>query len=150
MGIGELCNRVVIVAGPNTSAAEAARLMRRHHVGNLVITEDGGGGHPVGLVTDRDLVLEVLATDCDPQAVTVSDLMTRTLETVQVDSGFWDALEKMRRHGVRRLPVVDADGQLAGIFTLDDALSLINEATADLVDLVGREIDHEEALRPEQ
>ena len=150
MTIGALCNREVIVTGADTSAAEAAKLMKRYHVGDLVVVDDSDGARrPIGLITDRDLVVEVLAAQCDPQAVTVTDLMTRPLATVAVDAGFWDALSIMRRHGVRRLPVVEEDGALVGILTLDDALELIGEATAELVGIVGREIEREKASRPD-
>jgi CBS domain-containing protein len=149
MSIGVLCNREVIVTGPETSAQEAAELMRTHHVGDIVVVEERGGERrPVGLITDRDLVVEVLAQRVDPAAVTVKDLMTRDLETVLEGTDFWDALSHMRACGVRRIPVVNGRGGLEGIFTFDDALELIAEGLADLVKVVGRQISREQRVRP--
>jgi CBS domain-containing protein len=149
MSIGVLCNREVIVTGPETSAQEAAELMRTHHVGDIVVVEERGGEHrPVGLITDRDLVVELLAQRVDPAAVTVKDLMTRDLETVLEGTDFWDALSHMRACGVRRIPVVNGRGGLEGIFTFDDALELIAEGLADLVKVVGRQISREQRARP--
>jgi CBS domain-containing protein len=149
MSIGVLCNREVIVTGPETSAQEAAELMRTHHVGDIVVVEERGGERrPVGLITDRDLVVELLAQRVDPAAVTVKDLMTRDLETVLEGTDFWDALSHMRACGVRRIPVVNGRGGLEGIFTFDDALELIAEGLADLVKVVGRQISREQRVRP--
>jgi CBS domain-containing protein len=147
MSIGVLCNREVIVTGPETSAQEAAELMRTHHVGDIVVVEERGGERrPVGLITDRDLVVEVLAQRVDPAAVTVKDLMTRDLETVLEEADFWDALSHMRACGVRRIPVVNGRGGLEGIFTVDDALELIAEGLVDLVKVVGRQISREQRV----
>lgn len=148
MSVGTLCNREVAVTGAGTSAAEAARLMRRRHVGDLVILSDDEIRRPVGLVTDRDLVVEILAEGVDPESITVADVMTRTLQTIDEDADFWDALHRMRQHGVRRLPVVNAGGGLEGILTLDDALELVSEALSDLVTLISRQSQLEEETRP--
>ncbi len=148
MSVGTLCNREVAVTGANTTIAEAARLMRRRHVGDLVILAEDEERRPVGLVTDRDLVLEILAEGVDPESITVADVMTRSLETIDEDADFWDALHHMRRHGIRRLPVVNAAGGLEGILTLDDALELVSEALSDLVGLISRESEQEKESRP--
>ena len=146
--IGVLCNREVVVTSPDTSAGEAAELMRLQHVGDLVVVEERGGeAYPVGIVTDRDLVVEVMAQKVDPNAVTVKELMTRNLETVRDTTDFWDALSHMRACGVRRIPVVNARGGLEGIFTFDDALEFVAEGLVDLVKLVGRQIDQERSAR---
>lgn len=148
MPVGALCNREVAVTGTSTSIAMAARLMRQRHVGDLVIVSEDEERRPQGLLTDRDLVLEILAEGVDPDAVTVADVMTRDLQTIDEDADFWDAVHHMRRHGVRRLPVVNAAGGLEGILTLDDALELISEALSDLVALISRESEREKTDRP--
>ena len=148
MSAGTLCNREVAVTGSGTSIAEAARLMRRRHVGDLVILSEDEERRPIGLITDRDLVVEVLAEGVDPESITVADVMTRTLQTIDEDAEFWDALHHMRRHGVRRLPVVNAAGGLEGILTLDDALELVSEALTDLVGLISRQSEQEKQTRP--
>jgi CBS domain-containing protein len=147
MLVGTLCNREVIVTGTDTSIADAAKLMRDIHVGDVVVLKEGDEHHPVGLVTDRDIIVEVIAAGLDAEDVTVGDIMTETLETVTVDTDFWDALVHMRAHGVRRLPIVNEEGVLEGILTLDDLLEFVGEVIANLVALVVREIDHEKSSR---
>jgi CBS domain-containing protein len=149
MTVGAICNREVVVTGPETSAAEAAQLMREFHVGDLVVVDMRGGERvPIGLVTDRDLVIEVLAQGVDPTAVTVEALMTREIETVREDTDFWDALSRLRACGVRRMPVVNVRGGLEGIFTFDDSLGLVAEALTDLGKVVARQIAREQRDRP--
>lgn len=148
MSVGSLCNREVVVAEKETSAAEAAKLMRSFHVGDLVVLDAGDDRKPIGLITDRDVVLAVVAAGLDPESVTVMDIMTETLEVAGEDADFWDALGVMRRRGIRRLPIVNDRGGLEGILTLDDALELVSEALSDLVGLVAREVEHEETVRP--
>lgn len=150
MNVGEFCNRVVVVTEPRAGVAEAAELMRRHHTGDLVIVEERAGvRRPVGIVTDRDLVVEVLAKGVAPERVVVGDLMTRELHCLREDQDLWSALEQMRQRGVRRAPVLAADDDaLIGILTLDDYLELLAEALAHTVDLVRREIRQERRTRP--
>ncbi|MEJ2089080.1 MAG: CBS domain-containing protein [Gammaproteobacteria bacterium] len=148
MSVGRVCNREVVIASPATSVADAAALMREHHVGDLVIVEESEVRRPVGLVTDRDIVVEIVAQGLDPKSVAIGDLMTRELETVAEDMDFWDALGHMRRHGVRRLPVVNASGGLEGILTLDDVMELTSEMLTGLVSLVSTEMDRERSTRP--
>lgn len=150
MSVGTLCNREVVVTGADTSVAEAAALMRRFHVGDLVIVGASGDRKPIGLVTDRDIVVEVLAEGLDPESVTVADVMTRALETIAEEADFWEAVQQMRRHGVRRLPVVNQAGGLEGMLTLDDALELVSEALSDLTGLISKEIQQEETARPDR
>jgi predicted transcriptional regulator len=95
-------------------------------------------------------VIEVMAQAVDPESVTVKELMTRALETIDEDADFWDALSHMRACGVRRIPVVNARGGLEGIFTFDDALSLLAEALVDLGKIVPRQIAREERDRPQR
>ena len=148
MTVGAVCNREVIVTGVETSVAEAAALMREHHVGDVIVVEEGDQKTPVGLVTDRDVVVEITALGLDPDSVAVTDIMTRELETVTEDTEFWDAVSHMRRHGVRRLPVVNSSGGLEGILTLDDVLELTAEMLGGLVTAISRELDQERATRP--
>lgn len=150
MRVGEYCTRDVAIATPDTGIAEAARLMRAEHVGDLVVVEEvDGARRPVGIVTDRDLVLEVLAVGLDPDAVTVGALSTRTLEAARTDEDLMDVLARMRTSGVRRMPVVDALGELAGILTADDVLEIVGELVEHLVRLISREVAGEVRTRPE-
>ena len=149
MSVGEYCNRAVVVAAKSTEIREAARLMRSHHVGDLIIVERRGEDNiPVGIVTDRDLVLEVLAQELDPDALTVADIMNPHLCTAQEDDDLWATLNRMRNEGIRRLPVVNARGGLEGILTVDDVLDLFAEGLMDLVRLMQKEIYREARSRP--
>ncbi|MDO8262744.1 MAG: CBS domain-containing protein [Gallionella sp.] len=137
MPISEICNREVIVVQPNDTALEAAQLMRQHHVGDVLVVEDRGGVRvPVGIVTDRDLVVEIMAPELDPAVITVGDIMAPGLVTVKENAGMFEAIEYMRAKGVRRLPVVNDSGGLVGILTLDDLLELLAEELLALAKLV--------------
>ena len=149
MSVGEVCNREVVITDRDTAIREAARLMREYHVGDLVIVEPRGGENvPVGIVTDRDLVLEVLALEVPDEELTVGDLVTGDLATVPEDTDLWDALARMRRHGIRRLPVVNEHGGLEGILSIDDALELFTEGLDEMVKLIRNEIQREARRRP--
>ena len=148
MPIGEICNREVVIVQRDTTVAEAARLMREHHVGALVVVRQVSGKRkPVGLVTDRDLVVEVLATQLDAAVITVGDIMLAELGTVPESSGGFETIQFMRAKAVRRLPVVDGQGVLIGIVALDDLLSLLAEELSELSVLVSREQEKESRAR---
>jgi CBS domain-containing protein len=137
----ELAARDVATVEAGCTLLEAARRMAERSVGCLVIT-DGSGRTPLGIVTDRDLVL-LLARGGDPRGETVASLTTRPLETLRADESFQQAAHKMRKHGVRRLPIVDPDGRLAGIVSLDDLLVLLGRGMADLALAVEGELFQE-------
>jgi len=147
--IGEICSREVVFATRDTTVAAAAKLMRQHHVGCLVVVDAMNGGKrvPVGIVTDRDIVVEVTATDLDPAVITAGDIMDPELVTAREGEGLLESMEIMRYKGVRRLPVVGADGQLTGIVTLSDLLEIIAEQLGELAKAVAREQSRESAVR---
>lgn len=148
MSVGEICNREVVIAERNLSVAEAARLMRSYHVGDLVVVEKSDGcNRAVGIVTDRDIVVEVMATGVAPDSLTVGEIMGQELVTAQESDGVFEAMRHMRDKGVRRMPVVDRAGGLVGILTLDDLLTLLAEEMTELAKLVSREQHREEYAR---
>lgn len=148
MSIGELCNREVVVVEPGASIRAAVALMRDFHVGDLVVVELRGRERvPVGIVTDRDIVIEVLAEDVDPQAVAVRDIMSGALVTAGEDDDLIDVIGRMRLQGVRRVPVVNARGGLEGILAVDDVLELLAEQMNGLAGLVAAERQHERDRR---
>jgi CBS domain-containing protein len=149
MSIGDICNRETIFTNRDSSLNEAAQLMRQHHVGDLVVTAEKNGRRvPVGIVTDRDLVIEVLARQVDPASVTVGDIMTTDLVTARESDGVFDTLQRMRAKGVRRLPVVDGEGELIGIVSIMDFLDLLAEELTALARLVSRAQARERTVRP--
>lgn len=137
MPIGEICNREVVVAWRNDTALEASRLMRQHHVGNVLVVDDRNGVQiPVGIITDRDLIIKIMAPELDGAAITVGDIMSRELVTVKESTGVFETIQYMRQKAVRRLPIVDESGGLVGILTLGDLLELLSEEFHEIAKLV--------------
>ena len=148
MPISEICNREVVIAKREDTALDAARLMRKHHVGDVLVVEARNGVQvPVGIATDRDLVMEILAPELDGNAITVGDIMVSGLATVKEGTGVFETIQYMRAKGVRRLPVVDDNGGLVGIITLDDLLELLSEELGSLAKLVKHEQKREAGSR---
>jgi CBS domain-containing protein len=139
--IRELSTRKVVVAARDTTVAEAAKLMREHHVGTLVVCDASSAGPrlPVGIVTDRDIVIEVVAAELDAATITVGDIMGQRLVTARETEGVLQALEIMRNNGVRRLPIVRDDGHLVGIVSIDDLLGVLAEELSGIANIVVRE-----------
>lgn len=126
----------------------ACKLMRHYHVGSLVVVDEVDGKRtPIGIVTDRDMVVEVDAMELDPKVITVGDIMSADLTTVSERHGVFEAIEIMRFKGVRRLPVVGAEGQLVGIVTIDDLLEVIAGELTEIVHIVSREQSREQTAR---
>lgn len=126
MKIGEICNRDVVTAGPDASATDLAKIMLGRHVGSVVIVEAcEQGKKPIGIVTDRDLVLQVTARQLDPGSTTAHAIMSEEPIVAHHSAGILDTMRRMRSHGVRRLPIVDHNQMLAGILTLDDLIDVI-------------------------
>jgi CBS domain-containing protein len=141
MPIGDVCVRDVVCAGKDTTILEAARLMRQHHVGNLVVVEDSANGrrYPVGIVTDRDIAVSVIAPALDAALFTLGDLLSQELVTAQENQGIFESIQNMRMHGVRRMPIVDRQGALVGIVSVDDLIRLLGEELSELAKLIARE-----------
>lgn len=146
--IGNACKRSVVSVTRDASVAATAALMRKHHVGAVVVADERGPARvPVGILTDRDVVVEVVAADLDPKSVSVGEIVRRPLVTVPSDAACADVVREMSINGVRRMPVVDAQGALVGIVSLDD---LLIELVAPLVavgDLAFREQRFEAGTR---
>jgi CBS domain-containing protein len=148
MTTGEICNRDTVFTTRDSSIAEAARLMREQHVGDLVVVDERSGRRvPIGILTDRDLVVEILAKGVDMNAVTVGDIMSSELVTARETDNLYDTMQRMRAKGVRRVPVVDATGGLVGIVSVDDFLGLLADELTALTRLVSREQAREQRQR---
>ncbi|MBE0575201.1 MAG: CBS domain-containing protein [Desulfuromonadales bacterium] len=148
MLVSEFCNREVVIVDRETTILEAAKLMRTEHVGDLVVTDSRNGRPvPVGILTDRDIVVELLAEEIELNKVSVGDAMSYELLSVKEQDGLQETIEKMSSRGVRRLPVVDAEGVLVGIVTVDDLMELMAEQLTGLVRLVGNQLVGERKRR---
>ncbi|OYV15934.1 MAG: hypothetical protein CG438_1770 [Methylococcaceae bacterium NSP1-1] len=144
MPIGEFCNREVVFATRETSIPEAAQLMRKFHVGDLVVVDEIDGKRvPVGIVTDRDIVIEIVSQSLDLNEFSVGDIMSPQLISVQEKEGVFETIRLMRAKGIRRIPVVNQEGGLEGIVSADDILDLLAEEMTELAKVVPREQERE-------
>ncbi|HJV92846.1 MAG TPA: CBS domain-containing protein [Azonexus sp.] len=140
MNVGDVCRRQVVCTYQSVVLAEAARQMLEEHVGCLVVVQQGEQGRvPVGVLTDRDIVVGAVAQHLDPRTLTVGEVMTREVATVREQDSVVNALRLMRRRGIRRLPVVAPDGVLQGIVTLDDLLDDVAQKLNALAEAVESE-----------
>jgi CBS-domain-containing membrane protein len=145
---GDICKRKVSVAYKHTSVVAAAQLMREDHVGALVVVDDANGSRQVrGLVTDRDIVMSVVATGLDPEPLCLEDIMSDHLVTARENDSLLDLMHAMREHGVRRVPVVGTQEELMGIVSLDGVLKILAQEMNLLVGSIDTSLRHERARR---
>ena len=148
MSIGEICSREVVFIAPGESVAQAARLMREHHIGSLVVVEGGRNGRrPIGMITDRDVAVGVVALGLDPEATPVEVAMRGSVAAVGEDEGVARVVALMREEGVRRLPVVNASGVLVGLIAADDVIDLLAEEMSGLAGMLNRGVRREREER---
>jgi CBS domain-containing protein len=143
--VGEICSRTVAVAYPSLALNEAARLMRARHVGCLVVVEELAVGESlvVGVLTDRDIAMSVVAADRDPHTLRVGDVMTREVVMAREQDSLLDLLATMRRRKVRRIPVTGARDLLVGIVSLDDVLAVMAQQMQAVAAAVNAAASHE-------
>ena len=148
MQLREICTCPVVTCPRNVSALELARMMRDRHVGDVIVVDECEGGvTPVGIVTDRDLVVQVLAQGVAPELLRAEDLITGELVTVLESETVYDAIWHMRSRGIRRLPVVDARCRLQGILSADDLSRFLAEELTEIARVVPHQIKREAAVR---
>jgi CBS domain-containing protein len=142
MSLERICSKDVVTISSDATVLEAAKLMHSKHIGCLVVTEEF---RPIGIVTDRDIVLKVVASEKRPAETAVKQIMTTNPTLVNVNYDLLDAVRLMRDRGVRRLPVVDEHRRLLGIITMDDVLTAFGAEVGDLAGAVQKEFDLEAA-----
>ncbi len=148
MPIGDLCQSHVATIDRNSTVHQAARLMREQHVGDVIVCDKTDGKMvPVGILTDRDIVVGLIALDIPTQNVRVEDVMTPTLVTVASDKGVFETIQLMEKYGVRRMPVVDPNGSLCGIVSSGDLLGLLSEEIVSISRLSERQKMREREIR---
>lgn len=151
MNVGQFCQRNVVTVRELDELTTAARLMRDRHVGYLIVVEPGlreGTVRPCGVLTDRDIVVAVVAQGTDPASLRVGDVMTRNPRVIQKDDTIPEAVEQMRLIGVRRLPVVVPPGELFGVLSLDDILAGMAGELENVAGAIRSEQRLEHILRP--
>ena len=146
MTVNDLSTKRVAVSHPDETVVEAARRMRTAHVGDVVVVDSQQ--RPIGMLTDRDIVVSAVAQTPERlSGLLVGDIMTREVVTVRSSDPPEEIATLMRRHGVRRLPVIGHDGRLEGIITLDDLIRRIAIDVGQLVVLIGLEQQREREMR---
>jgi len=145
----DLATREVETVGVEATLSECAQKMRRTHVGCLIVVAPVGAAlQPLGIVTDRDIVVEAVAPGLDPSTLTAGDVMSQPLAAGRLDDDLLDALACMRERGVRRLPVLDDDGMLYGLVSVHDVLAALAQQTEAVVGVLAAQRGKETALRP--
>ena len=148
MTVGKICNREVVIVTPEKNLIEVAKLMREYHVGDVVVVDERSGERmPVGIITDRDIVLAIIASEVNLTDVVAGDIMTSDLLTARELDSIWDTLQRMRSHGVKRLPVVNDRDGLEGILSVNDFLELISEELLALAQVARRQQQREREKR---
>lgn len=146
--LASVCKYPVRLVTPQATIREAAEKMREYHVGALVVVASTSApARPLGIVTDRDMVVAILALGLDPNVFLVDDLMGRPLVVAKASQRLRDGLELMKAKGVRRLPLVDKAGSVIGIVTLDDLVREVARDVSSLSAIVDQEISAELVLR---
>lgn len=148
MPINECCNTEVVCCDGDASLSDVAALMRKHHVGDVIVVQQTDAQRvPIGIVTDRDIVLETIALQVEAHAFTAGDLMSTPVVTVREDEGLIETLRLMRDHKVRRVPVVTAAGTLVGIVTADDIINLLAMELSMMTSAIVEQPEREGRLR---
>ncbi|MBI2207592.1 MAG: CBS domain-containing protein [Candidatus Rokubacteria bacterium] len=135
--IGDICTKPVVTVSPTTSVRDAADLMRRKQVGAVVVVNAGA---PRGILTDRDIAIRVVAEERDPVRTRVSEVMHADPTVLSEDQGVFDAARTFGAKAVRRLPVVDKQGQLVGIVAMDDLMMLLGSEMGQVASALSKEL----------
>lgn len=139
----DICRSDVVTADEHTSLYEVSRLMRQYHIGDVVITRSGNSGQaPIGMITDRDIVVRGIACDVALDEVAAGDLSAQDLVTVRPEADIFEIVSTMNAHAVRRV-VVGNDAGYIGIITFDDILWALSLLVSNLSAVTERQIQRE-------
>jgi CBS domain-containing protein len=141
MTVGSICKRSVVAVPKGETIVDVAKRMRMLHVGTVIVIEDRKGKHfPVGILTDRDIVLTIVASEPHHlPSILVRDVINDNLLSAHEDTSLADAVKMMQERGVRRLPIVDYEGALVGIVTADDVIRFLAEQLNQVVQMMNHE-----------
>lgn len=143
MTLASFCKGPVITASPDQNVRDVALLMQDNKIGAVVITEQE---KPIGILTDRDIVLRVIISGSEPSGTKVRDVMTKNPYIVPEGIGIWELIKTMRKHAVRRFPIVSGDGKVVGIITMDDLIELIGAELSGLGSTLANELGHGDSM----
>ena len=148
MRIGGIATLEAVHCKREASVLDAALLMRQHHVGDLIVVDEVGGDLlPVGILTDRDIVVSLVAEGLDAAIIEAGDIMSAELLATSEDADVHETIERMRFKGVRRIPVVNSNGNLAGIVSVDDLIEFLAEEMTELSRISSRQQSIEKQVR---
>jgi CBS domain-containing protein len=136
MSLDRICSKDVVTISPDATVLEAAKLMQSKHIGCVVVVDDA---RPIGILTDRDIVIKLVVREHNPAQTAVKDIMTANPTMVNVNYDLLDAVRLMRNRGVRRLPIVNEHRHLLGIVTMDDVVTALGAEVGDLAGTVQKE-----------
>ncbi|MEW6741031.1 MAG: CBS domain-containing protein [Nitrospirota bacterium] len=123
---------------PSTATVlDAAKYMTDMNVGSVIVVDND---KPSGILTDRDIVTKVLSQDKDPKTTKIRDIMTSPAVTISEDRDIIDVTRLMSERGIRRFPVVDANGKIIGVITLDDVLVFLGQEMQNIATALKREL----------
>ena len=144
---GEFCSRDVVIIGKTDSVFMASKLMREHHVGNVLVVDLINGKRiPVGILTDRDIVIRVLAQYDNFNDIRIEDIVDSKLITAYENDDLMVTIKLMRMNGVRRIPIVNRENELVGVLSVDDILDVITEQLMDIDQLIAKELKNESLM----
>jgi CBS domain-containing protein len=139
MKISEICRSDVVSIDQNASAAEAAKIMKRSRIGSLIAIEEGSN-KPIGIITDRDIVLKVIAEGKDPSSVKIAEFMSKNLYMENQDTDIAEVISMMKEKGIRRVPIIDDESRLCGIVSLDDLCLMVDKEQDNIADIIRKQI----------
>ena len=137
MPIMEYCTKHVITATGSQTVFDAAKQMWDRNVGAIVVLDSDK--KPLGMVTDRDIAVNVVAQGKDPRSTVLKEIMSKNALVLRQDQGIFEATKMMSEKGIRRLPIVDSEGKLAGIISLDDLITVFGEEVANIANAIAYE-----------
>ena len=148
MKLEDVCILDVVCCTPEITLAEAARLMRKRHSGDLIVVDNADEDRePVGVLTDRDIVVEGLAQGRDVNQTKVREIMSKQLVVASASEDLPVAIDRMRTHGVRRIPVLDDERRVIGVVALDDVIRVHAEQAAAILEVVNKQQAREKRMR---
>ncbi len=140
MSIHKICTAKVITAVKSMPIQEAAMLMKKNNIGDIVVIESKTNNKPIGILTDRDIAMKIVADGVDAKTICVGDVMSSDLLVLKKHQGINEAIEMICAKGVRRAPIVDDNDKICGIAAVDDLLILVSDELSSLAKLVRKQI----------
>lgn len=148
MNIASICQREIVTVAADASLREAAASMREHHIGALVVTDAAAPARVVGVITDRDLAIDVLALELNANGICVGQLVHGSAISVSGEASLQQAAAAMEDGGVRRLLVTGEDARVIGIVSIDDLVDAVAAEVSGLARALRSGIARENAERP--